>query len=154
MVSVPNATKPRFLAIDDSSDSAELVARVAAKCGYDARWLADARACRKLLMEWRPDVLALDLCMPEEDGLTVLEALHDSNFTGQLLIISGQDGWIRKSAARLATARGLNVADDLSKPVDITALRYLLATLGPTAPTPLARPQAAATGSGEIASEA
>jgi DNA-binding NtrC family response regulator len=129
MVTETMAAKRRFLAIDDSSDSAELVARIAAKCGYDARWLADARACRKMLIDWRPDVLALDLCMPEEDGLTVLEALNESNFTGQLVIISGQDGWIRKSAKRLAAARGLNVADDFAKPVDIAALRRLLAEL-------------------------
>ncbi|HZT89028.1 MAG TPA: response regulator [Stellaceae bacterium] len=131
----PAVQKRRFLAIDDNSDSAELVARVAAKCGYEARWLADPRECLKLLREWLPDVITLDLCMPEEDGLTLVGALTESRFTGQLVIVSGQDGWIRKSARRLATARGLNVAEDFRKPVDIRAFGQFLTRLNaPSAP--------------------
>jgi hypothetical protein len=45
------------------------------------------------------------------------------------LIISGQDDWLRKSAARLASARGLNITSDLSKPVDLKLLREILMKL-------------------------
>jgi CheY-like chemotaxis protein len=122
-------TKSRLLAVDDNSDSAELIARVAAKCGYDARSMTDPSALRRVLDEWKPQVLTLDLCMPEEDGISVLSLLTQSGFSGHLLIISGQDEWFRKTASRLASARGLNVADDLCKPVDLKALRELLTQL-------------------------
>jgi CheY-like chemotaxis protein len=122
-------TKSRLLAVDDNSDSAELIARVAAKCGYDSRSMTDTSALVQVLAEWSPQVLTLDLCMPEEDGISVLSLLTRSGFSGHLLIISGQDDWFRKTARRLASARGLNVADDLCKPVDLKVLRELLIEL-------------------------
>ena len=121
--------KARLLAVDDNSDSAELIARVAAKLGYESRSMTDSSTLGRVLNEWSPQVLTLDLCMPEEDGISVLSLLTESGFSGQLVIISGQDDWFRKTARRLASARGLNVADDLSKPVDLKALREVLMQL-------------------------
>jgi two-component system chemotaxis response regulator CheY len=129
-------TKGRLLAVDDNSDSAELVARVAAKCGYDTQTISDPRALRRAVEDWKPEVLTLDLCMPEADGIGLLSMLEESGFAGQLVIISGQEGWLRKAAGRLAALRGLRVADEMGKPVDIKALRQLL--------TNLREPQAAA----------
>jgi two-component system chemotaxis response regulator CheB len=121
--------KMRLLAVDDHSDSAELIARVAAKCGYDAKSLADTRSLPEMLKDWQPEVLTLDLCMPQEDGIAVLSLLRDLGFNGRLIIVSGQDAWLRKSAIRLAEARGLKVVEDVSKPVDLRALRDLLTKL-------------------------
>ena len=123
------ASRGRLLAVDDNADSAELVARVAAKCGYDAQTIADPRALRQMLDEWKPEVLTLDLCMPEADGIGLLSMLEESGFGGQLVIISGQEGWLRKAAGRLASLRGLRVADEMGKPVDLRALRQLLTSL-------------------------
>jgi two-component system chemotaxis response regulator CheB len=119
----------RLLAVDDNADSAELVARLAAKCGYDARSLTDPRSLRAVVADWNPEVITLDLCMPQEDGIGTFATLHESGFHGELVIISGQDDWLRKTAGRLASARGLKVAADLSKPVDLSALRDLLTKL-------------------------
>ena len=123
------ALAKRLLAVDDNADSAELVARVAAKSGYEVRSLTDTRSLRAVLEEWKPEVITLDLCMPEEDGIGIFATLHESGFQGELVIVSGQDDWLRKTASRLASARGLRVAADLSKPVDLSVLRGLLAKL-------------------------
>ena len=129
MTELQDGGKMRLLAVDDHSDSAELIARVAVKCGYEARSIADPRALAGILQEWKPEVLTLDLCMPQEDGIAVLSTLKDVGFAGRLIIISGQDDWLRKSAGRLAEARGINVVDDISKPVDLKSLRDLLLKL-------------------------
>lgn len=127
--------KCRLLAVDDNLDSAELIARIAAKCGYEAQSMADPRALVDVITAWRPDILTLDLCMPQEDGVHLLSLLSASGFKGQLVIISGQDAWMRKVARRLAEARGLKVAEDLGKPVDIKELRQLLTLLKPEVKT-------------------
>ena len=119
--------KPQLLAIDDNADSAELIARIAAKCGYAAKSLTNASDLGQVLAEWTPHVVT-----PEEDGLSLLAVLHDNGFTGALVIISGQDDWFRKSAGRLASARGLNVTHDLPKPVDLKLLRTALMELQPS----------------------
>ena len=128
-MSLTHTTKARLLAVDDNSDSAELIARVASKCGYDARSMTDPSTLARVLEEWKPQVVTLDLCMPDEDGISLLSMLTQSGFSGHLLIISGQDEWFRKTASRLASARGLSVADDLCKPVDLKLLRELLTQL-------------------------
>ena len=130
-----NQTGPkRLLAVDDHADSAELIVRIANKCGYDARAMSDARSLSTVLKTWKPEVLTLDLCMPEEDGIAIFSTLMDAGFSGDLIIVSGQDDWLRKTAGRLATARGLKVTDDLSKPVDLSALRAVLARLQTACP--------------------
>jgi DNA-binding response OmpR family regulator len=125
--------KARLLAVDDNSDSAELIARVASKCGYDSRPMTDLRPLRRVLDEWKPQVLTLDLVMPQEDGIAILSMLKESKFSGTLIIISGQDDWLRETAHRLASACGLNVAHHLSKPIDLKELRGVLTNLqGPS----------------------
>jgi two-component system chemotaxis response regulator CheY len=119
----------RLLAIDDNRDSAELVVRVARRSGYEARLLADQTELSQTLREWQPDVLTLDLCMPEADGISLFSVLQASQFAGDVIIISGQDDWLRKVAGRLATVHGLRVADDLAKPVDLSRLQELLTRL-------------------------
>jgi two-component system, chemotaxis family, chemotaxis protein CheY len=121
----------RLLALDDNLPLAELITRVAGRCGYEAQPIDDPAILPKLLRDWKPDVLTLDLSMPQEDGMSVLSSLGESQFAGSIVIISGHDSWLRKAARRLAVGRGLNVADDLEKPVDISSLRQILLNLRP-----------------------
>ncbi len=120
------STSQRLLAIDDSADSAELVARVAMGCGYDAHAASDSRSVRTLIASYHPDMITLDLCMPETDGIDLLALLQEAHFAGSLMIISGQDDWFRAAVTKLAQARGLKVVGDLQKPFDIGALRASL----------------------------
>lgn len=129
MGQIDNTRSMRLLAVDDNSDSAELIARLAAKCGYDARTITDPHAIGEVLDGWKPEVVTLDLCMPEQDGIGMFATLKNCGFQGELIIISGQDDWLRKTASRLAFAQGLKVADDLQKPVDLGVLRTLLTKL-------------------------
>jgi CheY-like chemotaxis protein len=124
-------SEPRLLAVDDNEDSAELVARIAARCGFEARAASTGAEIRAALVDWKPDVLALDLSMPELNGIDLLRLLQETGFHGSLLIISGHDATMRASAVRLAEARGLKVAGHFDKPVDMTRLRETLTALRP-----------------------
>jgi DNA-binding response OmpR family regulator len=125
----PDRQQGRLIAIDDNLDSAELVARIARKCGYEARAVTQINGLSELISEWKPTVLSLDLGMPEEDGVSALAKLQDSGFSGSLVIVSGQDRALRQIAQRLADARGINVAGDMQKPVNVGELSRLLTEL-------------------------
>ena len=125
----PDRQQGRLIAIDDNLDSAELVARIARKCGYEARAVTQINGLSELIAEWKPTVLSLDLGMPEEDGVSALARLQDSGFSGSLVIVSGQDRALRQIAQRLADARGINVAGDMQKPVNVGELSRLLTEL-------------------------
>ncbi|ANK79963.1 MAG: hypothetical protein TEF_03540 [Rhizobiales bacterium NRL2] len=117
---------PRLLAIDDDADSAELVARVAARAGFEADWIADPRLAAETVSRVGPNVVTLDLCMPDLDALDVLGELREAGFDGAILIVSGQPDSIRNAAARLAEANGHEVAGNFRKPVDVAAMRKRL----------------------------
>jgi CheY-like chemotaxis protein len=123
--------RPRLLAIDDDLALAELITRAAERCGYEARAVDTPSDLPKLLDNFIPDVITLDLSMPDEDGLGLLQVLEQRGFLGPLVIVSGHQDWLRKAACRLAAGRGLNVANDFRKPVDLTELRRALQELKP-----------------------
>ena len=118
----------RLLAIDDDRDSAELVVRCAAKCGYDAMALSFPSLVADVVATWRPHILTLDLCMPEMDGIGFLTVLREAGFCGDLVVISGQDEKLRRAAAKIAVEMGMRVRANLSKPINLPQLRVLLAT--------------------------
>jgi DNA-binding NtrC family response regulator len=124
-----SSNRYRLLAVDDDHNSSELVVRVALKCGFEAFPIADARSLREAISRWRPDVITLDLCLPDVDGLEVLTSIKSVDFTGRLIVISGQPDWFRNQAVRLAFAHGLRVPAQMSKPIQLDLLRELLATI-------------------------
>jgi DNA-binding NtrC family response regulator len=121
--------RQRLLAIDDNAASADLVCRIAARCGYEARAGLRAKEIRDALVNWRPGVVTLDLCMPEADAIDLLPFLKEAEFAGRIVIISGQDDGLRRAASLLANAHGINVVADMQKPIDPGALREMLARM-------------------------
>jgi DNA-binding response OmpR family regulator len=119
----------RLLAVEDDSECAAQIVRVALRSGYEAFPIADAHSLRETISRWRPDVITLDLCLPDVDGLEVLMSLKSIEFAGRLIIISAQPEWFRNQAVRLAHAHGLRVPAQMSKPVQLEQLRELLTTI-------------------------
>ncbi|HET6319440.1 MAG TPA: response regulator [Chloroflexota bacterium] len=71
----------------------------------------------------RPDVIVLDLAMPNIDGLAVLEACrHGAGRSVIPVILVSADSGLSHVAAEL---RGLGVRAYLSKPVDVDVLERL-----------------------------
>ena len=73
-----------------------------------------------------PDVLAMDLCMPDIDAIDLIDELRRGGFQGRLMIVSGQPDPLREAAARLAEIRGFDVVANVRKPVDVAGLRRRL----------------------------
>ena len=118
----------RLLAIDDVPDSAELVVRCAAKCGYEAMALSSPSTVADVVTRWKPHIITLDLCMPENDGIGLLTVLRDAGFCGDIVIISGQDEKLRRGVGTIAADKGMRVIADFSKPIQLAQLRALLST--------------------------
>ncbi len=68
--------KPRVLVVDDSAFARMLLSRVLREAGIDVVGIArDGREALEKIEELDPDVITLDLTMPELDGLGVLRVL-------------------------------------------------------------------------------
>jgi CheY-like chemotaxis protein len=116
----------RLLAVDDDAMSAELIVRVAERCGYDAFATSDSRGVVNLTKALQPDLLAVDICMPNIDGSTLFELLAQAGYGGRILIVSGQDHAVLEETRRKAEAHGLSVPYVQQKPLDFQKLRAML----------------------------
>jgi len=85
--------------------------------GFTVVWVRDGTAARRALETGQHDVVLLDIGLPREDGLQLLQWLRESGSSVAVLVVSARD-------AVGDRVRGLNLgADDyLTKPFDLDEL--------------------------------
>ena len=115
----------RFLLVDDDPQIGLVIRRVAESCGFDVRTTSRAEAFKATYGVFRPDVITLDLAIPDGDGVGLLRFLADEGCESPILIISGLHDRVIDAAKRLGEARGLNMAGFITKPMRLADLRTL-----------------------------
>ncbi len=78
------------------------------------------------VQEWQPTHIAIDLVMPEMDGVEVLQRLAVGRCTAKIIITSGVGSRVLDAAGRSANEHGLEIVGVLSKPFAPRQLRELL----------------------------
>jgi EAL domain-containing protein (putative c-di-GMP-specific phosphodiesterase class I)/FixJ family two-component response regulator len=116
----------RLLILDDDPAVGVFIGSTAAISGFDARAESDPGAFFQLLNDWSPTHIALDLVMPEMDGVEVLLELAKRKCKAKIIITSGVGGRVLQAARRSADEHGLNIVGVLTKPFLVSALRSLL----------------------------
>jgi len=76
----------RILVVDDEPSVTDLLAYNLHKAHYDVSIAADGRAALRLAGEFKPDLILLDLMIPEVDGLDVCRELHKSSNVPVIMI--------------------------------------------------------------------
>ena len=123
---------PRLLLIDDEPALAAFVAKAADMCGFDPEIAEHDQQFRDKFRQNRPQMVALDLGMPDSDGIELLRFLADRDFEGPVLIISGFERRVLESAFNLGSALGLRMVGPLEKPARLEELEELFTRLKPT----------------------
>lgn len=127
---VDNQRALRLLAVDDDASSAELIVRVAERCGYEAFATSDSRGVISLAKALEPDIMALDVNMPNIDARGLFRLLAEARFAGRILIVSGEDEAVLRETQAEAEGLGLNVPYIQQKPLDFQKLRAMLMDRG------------------------
>lgn len=147
MPTLENCHPPqRVLVIDDEPEMRELIGGHLTAAGFQPLFAADAASARACLARERPDLVVLDLGLPDMDGLDLApELLARGGFP--LLIVSARAG-----ANERAAGLELGADDYLGKPFEprelIARVRALLRRNAPTAAE--ASPPVALTGHGPV----
>ena len=76
----------RILIVDDEPSVTDLLAYNLRKAHYDVSIAADGRAALRLAGEFQPDLILLDLMIPEVDGLDVCRELRKSSNVPVIMI--------------------------------------------------------------------
>jgi DNA-binding response OmpR family regulator len=72
--------QPHIAVVDDNHDICELVGRYLTEHGYCVSTANSAEALKRVLQKSAPDLIALDIMMPGEDGLSVCRKLRADGF--------------------------------------------------------------------------
>ncbi|MEE9375585.1 MAG: response regulator [Rhizobiaceae bacterium] len=116
----------RILAVDDDVNSAELIVRVAERCGYEGFATSDSRGVANLTNALEPDVIAIDVNMPNIDARGLLELLSQAGYKGHIIVASGAEMTVLEETQAFGIEKGLSMPFVLQKPVDFQKLRKQL----------------------------
>lgn len=122
-----SARQLRLLAVDDDAASAELIVRVAERCGYEAFATSDSRGVINLVKALAPHIMAVDINMPNIDAGALLGLLAEQGYQGRIMIVSGEDETMLRRMQAHAEQLGLTVPCVHQKPLDFAKLRQMLA---------------------------
>jgi PAS domain S-box-containing protein len=135
----PEEVEPaNVLLVDDDVFQLQLLARQLAVLGLEqvAACASGQEALNRL--DAQPvgeQLILLDLNMPGMDGVEFIRQLVERQYTGALVLVSGEDTRILETAERLARAHHLTVLGHLNKPVQFEFLEALLNSWHSTSPT-------------------
>ncbi|MEE8333277.1 MAG: response regulator [Alphaproteobacteria bacterium] len=116
----------KLLVIDDEPDIAHFIGQVAEGLGYECRTTTDPDEFRRSFAEFKPDVVILDVVMPEVDGIELIKHLADNSCSSRILVISGYAERYLNNTKSLGEAFGLPSITAMSKPIELPKLEEFL----------------------------
>lgn len=105
----------RLLIVDAQQDFARLVCAIAERLGFATRILPHTLDFQYVMQHWRPDVVAVQMAMPDQQELEVLEYLEKARYPGSLLLTGDVKESALEDAATVARQNGLAVVSILTK---------------------------------------
>jgi two-component system OmpR family response regulator len=82
---------PKILVVDDEENIRFLVESALQLAGMETAGADDGRSGLQLVGDYRPDLIVLDVMMPELDGFEVLERLRDRGDRTPVLFLTARD---------------------------------------------------------------
>src|SRR5512134_682021 len=96
-----------ILIVEDIADNAELVRRIMSARGHAVLHASDAESGLQLALSQPPDLILLDLGLPDYDGLTLAGWLRAEPALSQVPIIA-YTAWPPETARQMAETYGCN----------------------------------------------
>jgi two-component system alkaline phosphatase synthesis response regulator PhoP len=108
-----------ILTVDDERDVTDLVSFHLNKAGYDVLTASSGREALEIIQHHRPDLIVLDLMLPDIDGFGVCEILRRQASTATIPVVI-LTAWATDDAQHLGLELG--ALDYLTKPFSPKAL--------------------------------
>lgn len=114
--------QPRLVICDDDQAICRFIAEVAGPIGYTCHIANSADEFRNVL-SGDVSLIMMDLVMPGTDGIELLRFLNAEKCKASLVLMSGMDKSVLRTAENLARELGLNVISWLQKPFRLKELQ-------------------------------
>ena len=109
--------KGKILVIDDEQSQLELLELFLTRKGYQVRCTATAEEGLRLDRAFEPDVVILDIHLPDKDGLEVLQELKKKNPRSNTIMITAYH-----DMETTVKAMRLGACEYITKPIDVDEL--------------------------------
>ena len=124
----PDLTGVRVLAVDDEADARYLLDRILSRCGAQVETAESGAKALETLHRKRPDVVIMDIGMPEEDGYSVIRRIRQrSPDHGGNVPAIALTAFARSEDRRRAILSGFHM--HIAKPVEPSELVAMVASL-------------------------
>ncbi len=126
-----SAVTKKLLIIDDDVDITEAVGLAAGGLGMEFTAVNRSLTATEVFIAYQPDVVILDIIMPEKDGIDVLNDILNTGIPTRIVLTSGlSEGYLRLGQS-IAKFHGVERVQVLRKPF---RLHELLESLTADAP--------------------
>jgi DNA-binding NtrC family response regulator len=111
-------SSPRILVVDDEADIRGLLSEILAEEGYEVETAADAASARRACLRQEPDLVLLDIWMPDMDGITLLREWSEKHSLRCPVVMLSGHGTVETAVE----ATRLGAFDFVEKPLSIAKL--------------------------------
>ena len=124
MIPASGAPEARLLVVDDEPNIRELLATSLRFAGFEVTSAADGGSALRIAREVQPDLVVLDVMLPDMDGFTVTRRLREKGQHVPVLFLTARDDTADK-------VQGLTVGGDdyVTKPFSLEELVARIRTI-------------------------
>ncbi|MBP2437229.1 response regulator transcription factor [Microbacterium amylolyticum] len=107
-------TAPRILVVDDEPNIRDLLSQSLRFAGFQVRTVINGAQTISAVLEEEPDLIVLDVMLPDMNGFSVTKRLRDAGYTAPIIFLTAKDETDDK-------IKGLNVGGDdyVTKPFSL-----------------------------------
>jgi EAL domain-containing protein (putative c-di-GMP-specific phosphodiesterase class I) len=116
----------RILILDDDASVGQTIQWIAESLGFEAEFVTHPEEFFLRLEQKSPDIITIDLVMPELDGIEIMRLLEERKTRAKIVISSGMGSRVLEAAQRSALEHGLSILGVISKPISKEALHLLV----------------------------
>lgn len=116
----------KLLVVDDQPGINAVVARVATAMGLETMAVREPSKATEAFLDFAPDVVLLDMIMPEKDGIDLLNEMLVAGLPTKFIVMSGYGDAYLRLAQGVASFHGSEQLSVLRKPFRREELEALL----------------------------
>jgi DNA-binding NtrC family response regulator len=114
----------RVFILDDDELIVSMLSRALRNEGYDVRTETEAHDVVKRIESWSPDVVLLDIKLPDRDGMDILQEVISKEINTQVVMLTADD-----TAETAVKAMKFGAVDYLTKPFHTDEVRIVIGNL-------------------------
>ena len=119
-------THYRLFVVDDNPEIGELIQEIAEPLDMESVVITNSNDFKAQWMDNKPDLLVLDMVMPDMDGFDLIQWLAQTTCDVPIILISGREEMYARAASKLGKTKGLCIPHVLSKPFSVVEMETAL----------------------------